>query len=54
VAAVVFFLVIRPMNQLMARMRTEPGTHEETRECPQCVSAIPVSAKRCAFCTSEV
>jgi len=54
VAAVVFFLVIRPMNQLVARMRTAPGGEEETRKCPQCVSAIPVSAKRCAFCTAEV
>lgn len=54
VAAVVFFLVIRPMNRLMARMRTEPDAEEETRKCPQCVSSIPVSAKRCAFCTSEV
>ena len=54
VAAVVFFLVIRPMNTLMARMRVEPDAEEETRKCPQCVSAIPVSAKRCAFCTSQV
>jgi large conductance mechanosensitive channel len=54
VAAVVFFFVIRPMNQLMGRMSTEPDVEQETRECPQCVSAIPVSAKRCAFCTSEV
>jgi len=54
VAAVVFFLVIRPMNQLVARMRTAPEEEEETRKCPQCVSAIPVSAKRCAFCTAEV
>ena len=54
VAAVVFFLVIRPMNALMGRMRTEPDAEEETRKCPECVSSIPISAKRCAFCTAEV
>jgi large conductance mechanosensitive channel len=54
VAAVVFFLVIRPMNAVMARRRTEPDAEDETRKCPECVSAIPVSAKRCAFCTAEV
>jgi large conductance mechanosensitive channel len=54
VAAVVFFLVIRPMNALRARMRTEPDAEEETRKCPECVSSIPISAKRCAFCTAEV
>jgi len=54
VAVVVFFLVVKPVNTVMARLRTEPDVEEETRRCPQCVSAIPISATRCAFCTSEV
>jgi large conductance mechanosensitive channel len=54
VAAVLFFLVIRPVNALMSRQKTEPDVESETRDCPQCLSAIPVGARRCAFCTSEV
>jgi large conductance mechanosensitive channel len=54
VAAVVFFLVVKPVNLLMARMRTEPDVDSHTRGCPECMSQIPVAARRCAFCTSEV
>jgi large conductance mechanosensitive channel len=54
VAAVLFFLVIKPVNALLARVRTEPPVDEETRSCPECLSEIPVKARRCAFCTAEV
>lgn len=54
IAAVVFFLVVRPVNALMRRYRTEPDTSRETHECPSCLSEIPVGAGRCAFCTAEV
>jgi large conductance mechanosensitive channel len=54
VAAVVFFFVIKPVNTLLERFRPEPKVDQETRECPQCLSDIPIGAKRCAFCTSEV
>jgi large conductance mechanosensitive channel len=54
VAAVVFFLVIKPVNALMAALRTEPDVESETRPCPECLSQIPRAAGRCAFCTSEV
>jgi large conductance mechanosensitive channel len=54
IAAVVFFLVLKPVNLLMARLRTEPDIETPTRGCPQCLSQIPVAARRCAFCTSEV
>jgi large conductance mechanosensitive channel len=54
VALVVFFLVIKPVNALLARLRPEPKVDQQTRECPQCLSDIPVGARRCAFCTSEV
>jgi large conductance mechanosensitive channel len=54
VAAAVFFFVVKPVNYLMARMRTEPDVDSPTRDCPECLSAIPVAATRCAFCTSEV
>jgi large conductance mechanosensitive channel len=54
VAAVVFFLVVKPVNALMSRLRTEHDVESETRPCPECLSQIPHEARRCAFCTSEV
>jgi large conductance mechanosensitive channel len=56
VATVVFFAVVLPLNALMKRMNLLPKEEPEpeTRECPQCLSEIPVAAHRCAFCTSEV
>ena len=54
VAAVLFFFVIKPVNALMNRRRTEPEVDQTTRECPECLSQIPKAARRCAFCTAEV
>ena len=54
IAAAVFFLVVRPVNALMARRKTEPPVDEPVRACPECLSEIPVAARRCAFCTTEV
>jgi large conductance mechanosensitive channel len=54
IATVVFFLVVKPVNALLDRMRTEPPVEEHTRECPACLSQIPRAARRCAFCTEEI
>ena len=54
IAAAVFFFVVRPVNALMARRKTEPPVDETTRQCPECLSEIPVEARRCAFCTAVV
>ena len=54
IAAVVFFLVVKPVNRLMARRRTEPDVASTTRACPECLSDIPLAARRCAFCTAQV
>jgi large conductance mechanosensitive channel len=54
VAAVMFFLVIKPVNLLMDRSSTEPDVESPTRSCPECLSQIPRPATRCAFCTTEV
>jgi large conductance mechanosensitive channel len=54
IAAAVFFLVVKPVNALMARRRTEPPVDEATRQCPECLSDVPVGARRCAFCTSQI
>ncbi|HLY93427.1 MAG TPA: large conductance mechanosensitive channel protein MscL [Gaiellaceae bacterium] len=54
IAAVVFFFVIKPVNALMVRRRTEPPVDETTQKCPECLSEIPVGARRCAFCTATL
>jgi large conductance mechanosensitive channel len=54
VAAVMFFLVIKPVNALMDRFSTEPDVESPTRPCPECLSQIPQAARRCSFCTVEV
>jgi large conductance mechanosensitive channel len=55
VAAAVYFFVILPLNALMARMRRgEVPPDPTSKECPECLSSIPIAAKRCAFCTSVV
>jgi len=53
IAAVVFFFVVMPVNRLVAlaqRRRPQPGP--TTRECTECLSQIPLAARRCSFCTS--
>jgi large conductance mechanosensitive channel len=52
IAAAVFFFVVKPVNELMARFGPKPEA--ESRECPQCLSNVPRAARRCAFCTSEL
>ena len=54
IAAAVFFFVVKPVNHLMARRKTEPPVDETVRQFPECLSEIPVDARRCAFCTSQV
>src|SRR5207247_2077283 len=54
IAAAVFFFVVRPLNHLMARFKTEPDVESTTRDCPECLSSIPRAAKRCAFCAAQV
>jgi large conductance mechanosensitive channel len=53
IAAILFFLVVLPINKLMARRKTEPEVASTTKDCPDCLSSIPLAARRCAFCTSE-
>lgn len=50
-AAAVFFFVVTPINHLMARRATEDP---ETKECPECTSAIPFAARRCPECTAQI
>jgi large conductance mechanosensitive channel len=52
IAAAVFFFVVQPVNLLMRRRRTQPDVDSETHACSECLSDIPVLARKCAFCGS--
>lgn len=55
IGAAVYFFVVLPMNALLARMRRgEAPPDPTTKECPECLSTIPIAAKRCAFCTTPL
>lgn len=54
IAAAVFFLIVRPATRMMDRRKTEPEVAASTRDCPYCLSSIPIAATRCAFCTADV
>jgi len=55
IAAAVYFFVIVPMNALMARLRRgEAPPDPTTKKCTECLSEVPIAARRCAFCTSAL
>jgi large conductance mechanosensitive channel len=55
IGAAIYFFVIVPMNSLMARMRRgEAPPDPTTKECPECLSVVPIAARKCAFCTSTL
>jgi large conductance mechanosensitive channel len=54
IALVIFFFVVKPMNALMARYKPSAEEPTPTKDCPHCLSKVPVAATRCAFCTSDL
>ena len=54
IAAVVYFCVVLPINTLHARFAPKQEPLVTTKDCPECLSAVPVAASRCAFCTVEL
>jgi large conductance mechanosensitive channel len=54
-AAAIYFLVIVPVNAVTARLRRgEVPPDPTTKACPECLSEVPLGARRCAFCTSAL
>jgi large conductance mechanosensitive channel len=51
-AAVVYFFVVVPVNRLMERFKPAPDEPTPTKDCPECLSSIPVAARKCAYCAS--
>lgn len=54
VASSVFFFVVKPMNILISRSRKEPPADPTTKKCKECLSEIPIEAKRCSHCTQII
>jgi large conductance mechanosensitive channel len=52
VAAVVYYVIVKPVGALMARR--QQVAEITTRDCPECLSSIPIAASRCMYCTAEV
>lgn len=54
IAVAIYFFVVTPVNALLARMKKEPPADPTTKKCPECLSEIPIDAKRCAHCAQLV
>lgn len=55
IAAAVYFVVVLPMNALLGKLHEQDKpTQPSTKKCPECLSEIPIAARRCAHCTQPV
>jgi large conductance mechanosensitive channel len=54
VAVALFFLVVKPLNALQERMQASKPVEVTMRDCPECLSSVPVRARRCLYCTAEI
>lgn len=55
VAGTVYFVIVLPVNKIMERMKKPvPPAPPATKSCPECLSAIPIAARRCSFCAQPV
>ena len=55
IGTAIYFFVCIPVNKLLARLRRgEAAPDPTTKKCPECLSEVPIGARRCAFCTSEL
>ena len=55
IAAAIYFFVVLPINTLVARLHAkDPAPAATTKKCPECKMDIPIDARRCAHCTSQV
>ena len=52
-AAIIYFVIVLPMNKIMARIKSGEKVDPKDKTCPECLSQIPLKAKRCKYCTSQ-
>jgi large conductance mechanosensitive channel len=53
-AVVIYFFIVKPVNALMALHKPKAAQAPTTRDCPYCLSTIPLQATRCAYCTAQL
>jgi len=53
-AAAVYFFIVIPYREIMARMKSGAEPDATTKVCPECANAVPIEARRCGFCTSPL
>lgn len=53
-AGVIYFLVVMPMNKVMARLKRGEKVDPTEKTCPECLSMVPVKARRCKYCTAVI
>jgi large conductance mechanosensitive channel len=54
ISAAVYFLVVLPLNSLLKRIKHETPAAPTTKTCPECLSEIPLAARRCSHCTQPL
>jgi large conductance mechanosensitive channel len=54
IALIVFFLIVKPMNVLLERARNAPPVDPSEKQCPYCLTNVPIAATRCSACTSDL
>ncbi len=54
IAVAVYYMVVLPINAMVSRARKEPPADPTTKKCPECLSEVPIQARKCAFCTSAL
>lgn len=54
VASSIFFFVVKPMNLIISRSHKEPPVDPTSKKCTECLSEIPIDAKRCAHCAQII
>lgn len=54
IAAVIYFAVVMPMNKVMEKIKSGKSIDPTEKSCPECLSLIPIKARRCKFCTAVV
>lgn len=54
VSSSVFFFVVKPMNMLVNRSKKDKPADPTTKRCSECLSEVPIEAKRCAHCTQVI
>jgi large conductance mechanosensitive channel len=54
ISAAVYFCVIVPVNKMVSRAHREPPADPATKKCPECLMEIPIDARRCGHCASEL